>query len=95
AAFVPSPESVDDTSYFTSRHSQSSYTIQEYPESSDCSSSATSSNSLNIGLDDGVAEWGDLTEFDDPPAVEFAFSDFSFKVNELEFGHTQNLEYCL
>ncbi|XP_057819606.2 probable serine/threonine protein kinase IRE4 isoform X2 [Cryptomeria japonica] len=79
AAFVPSPESVDDTSYFTSRHSQSSYTIQEYPESSDCGSSSTSSNSLNIGLEEGVDECGDLTEFDGRPAVNFPFSDFSFK----------------
>eukprot|EP01018_Ginkgo_biloba_P037301 Gb_25063 [translate_table: standard] len=79
AAFVPSLESVDDTSYFTSRHSQNSYTLEEYPESSDCTTSTTSSNSLNIGLEEGVDECGDLAEFDCPSSVKDSFSNFSFK----------------
>lgn len=80
AAFVPTPESADDTSYFMSRHSQSSHAIQGHLDSSDCSTSTTSSNSLNIGLEEGVDECGDLAEFDDPlTSTKYSFSNFSFK----------------
>lgn len=80
AAFVPTPESADDTSYFTSRHSQNSHAIQGHLDSSDYSTSTTSSNSLNIGLEEGVDECGDLTEFDDPvTSTKYSFDNFSFK----------------
>lgn len=80
AAFVPTPESADDTSYFTSRHSESSQAIPGHLDSSDYSTSTTSSNSLNIGLEEGVDECGDLTDFEDSlTSTKYSFNNFSFK----------------
>lgn len=44
AAFIPNPESEDDTSYFLSRYSPGSYQIP-VETSTDCSTGATSSSS--------------------------------------------------
>ncbi|XP_058069080.1 probable serine/threonine protein kinase IRE4 isoform X2 [Magnolia sinica] len=50
AAFVPSPDGADDTSYFVSRFPQSSGGIPEDGNTSDCASGSTDSNS-SAGVD--------------------------------------------
>ncbi|KAH7298171.1 hypothetical protein KP509_25G030400 [Ceratopteris richardii] len=80
AAFVPNPESVDDTSYFTSRHPEVSVNSSpRFADSSDCPSASSSSNSLKVVLNEGEDDFGDLEEFQRSPSVERTFNNFSFK----------------
>ncbi|KAK1322930.1 Serine/threonine-protein kinase AtPK1/AtPK6 [Acorus calamus] len=76
AAFVPNPDSADDTSYFTSRYSQSSSQILEDQNSSDCASDMTDSSS-NTGIErDKCSE---LPEFDSSSSIDLSLINFSFK----------------
>eukprot|EP00250_Pteridium_aquilinum_P016985 c23395_g4_i1 orf=316-4593(-) len=80
AAFVPSPESVDDTSYFTSRHHDSyANSSPRFGDSSDCSTSCSSSNSMKAMLNEGEDDCGELADFQRSPSVEHTFKHFSFK----------------
>lgn len=80
AAFVPSPESMDDTSYFTSRHLEGyTHSSPQFADSSDCSTSCSSTNSLKAILNEGEDECGDLVDFGSSPSVEHTFNNFSFK----------------
>ncbi|KAI5077917.1 hypothetical protein GOP47_0007741 [Adiantum capillus-veneris] len=80
AAFVPNPESVDDTSYFTCRHPEvyanSSPRVGDW---SDCSTTCSSSNSQKAMLNEGEDDFGDLQDFQNSPSVERTFNNFSFK----------------
>lgn len=80
AAFVPSPESVDDTSYFTSRHHELyANSSPRFGDSSDCSTSCSSSNSIKAMLNEGEDEYSELADFQRSPSVERTFNNFSFK----------------
>lgn len=72
AAFVPQPDSADDTSYFVSRYN--SIGIQD-DESSASDSSDLQSNS---GLEKLADECGDLADFDSSP-LDLSLINFSFK----------------
>lgn len=76
AAFVPQPDSADDTSYFVSRFAQIS---NEIPDENDCSCSGseTCDSDLNAGLE--VDECGELAEFDSSPLnlINFSFKNLS------------------
>ncbi|KAJ8762244.1 hypothetical protein K2173_007400 [Erythroxylum novogranatense] len=75
AAFVPSPDTVDDTSYFVSRFSQFSTGIPN-----DQNSSNSDSESCDSFSDSGdeMDECGDLAEFGSVP-VNLSLINFSFK----------------
>ncbi|XP_077224129.1 protein kinase superfamily protein [Tasmannia lanceolata] len=82
AAFVPNPESVDDTSYFISRFSQTSCGLPEDQNFSECASDTTDSDS-NTGLeadtDTQMDECGELPEFDASSPLDLSLINFSFK----------------
>uniref|UniRef100_A0A5B7BF23 non-specific serine/threonine protein kinase n=1 Tax=Davidia involucrata TaxID=16924 RepID=A0A5B7BF23_DAVIN len=74
AAFVPQPDTVDDTSYFVSRYTQFSTGM---PDDLDCSDSASDiSDSSNSGAET-MDECGDLVEFDS--SLDLSLMNFSFK----------------
>ncbi|KAK8642446.1 hypothetical protein V6N13_011789 [Hibiscus sabdariffa] len=75
AAFVPHPDSADDTSYFTSRFSRISSGI---PDENPCSSS--DHETYESGSDSGpeMDECGELAEFD-PSPLNLSLINFSFK----------------
>lgn len=75
AAFVPQPDSVDDTSYFISRFTQFSSGM---PDDQDCSNSDsdTEESYSNSGVE--MDECGDLAEFDSSP-FSLSLINFSFK----------------
>ncbi|KAI9200017.1 hypothetical protein LWI28_001562 [Acer negundo] len=75
AAFVPQPESIDDTSYFLSRFSQFSSGLPDDRNSSDSDIDARRSSS-NSGIE--MDECGDLTEFESTP-LDLSLINFSFK----------------
>ncbi|KAL5780460.1 hypothetical protein ACOSQ2_011197 [Xanthoceras sorbifolium] len=75
AAFVPQPESIDDTSYFLSRFSQFSGGLPDDRNSSDFDIDSCQSSS-NSGTE--MDECGDLTEFDSTP-LDLSLINFSFK----------------
>ncbi|XP_050215392.1 probable serine/threonine protein kinase IREH1 isoform X2 [Mercurialis annua] len=84
AAFVPSSESVLDTSYFTSRYSWNTsddhvYPASEFEDSSDADSLSGSSSCLSNRHDEVGDECGGLAEFDSSSSVNYSFSNFSFK----------------
>lgn len=80
AAFVPSPESVDDTSYFTCRHPEVyANSSPRFGDSSDCSTTCSSSNSFKAILNEGDDDFGELQDFERSPSVERTFNNFSFK----------------
>lgn len=80
AAFVPSPESVDDTSYFTSRHHEMyANSSPRFGDSSDCSTSCSSSNSIKGTLNEGEDEFTELADFQSSSSVQRTFNNFSFK----------------
>ncbi|XP_039145925.1 probable serine/threonine protein kinase IREH1 isoform X1 [Dioscorea cayenensis subsp. rotundata] len=84
AAFVPSSESALDTSYFTSRYSwnpsdQNIYEASEFEDSSDNGSISRSSSCVSNRHDELGDECLGLTEFESSPAVNYSFSNFSFK----------------
>ncbi|OVA18675.1 Protein kinase domain [Macleaya cordata] len=76
AAFVPTPDSADDTSYFTSRYSQNSNGI---PEDQNCSDSASETTDSCSNSEQEMDECGDLTDFDSSP-LDLSLMNFSFKV---------------
>ncbi|XP_058227580.1 probable serine/threonine protein kinase IREH1 isoform X1 [Rhododendron vialii] len=83
AAFVPSSESVLDTSYFTSRFSwnpsdEHVYAASEYDDSESGSTSGSSS-CLSNRHDELGDECRGLAEFDSGSSVNYSFSNFSFK----------------
>lgn len=61
AAFVPSPDTAHDTSYFTSRHSWNQIDARVFPEQEgdssdyDCSGSSGSSSSMDTRREEGVS----------------------------------------
>ncbi|CAM6095426.1 unnamed protein product [Calypogeia fissa] len=86
AAFVPSPDTAHDTSYFTSRHMWSSadgrvFPEEEFGDSSDYESSSNggSSGSLETRPEEGGDEYREMTEFESTPVGKYTFSNFSFK----------------
>ncbi|XP_022768935.1 probable serine/threonine protein kinase IRE4 isoform X9 [Durio zibethinus] len=81
AAFIPHPDSADDTSYFVSRFPQISSGI---PDENDCSSSDTETceSNSNGGLE--MDECGDLAEFDSSP-LNLSLINFSFKGLEMNW----------
>ncbi|KAL7155261.1 hypothetical protein ABFS83_03G063100 [Erythranthe nasuta] len=74
AAFVPQPESIDDTSYFVSRYNSVGMEVDEASLSSDSHSSELHINSGPEKMD----ECGDLAEFD-PSPIDLSLINFSFK----------------
>ncbi|XP_078441696.1 protein kinase superfamily protein isoform X2 [Wolffia australiana] len=73
AAFVPNPESADDTSYFLSRYSSTSL---HYQNLSDCLSEATDSSSPYDNEGSQQCEWRD---FSSSQHVNLSTINFSFK----------------
>ncbi|XP_010914243.1 probable serine/threonine protein kinase IRE4 isoform X2 [Elaeis guineensis] len=78
AAFIPNPDSADDTSYFMSRYSQSSCQIPVNKDSSDCASVETIS-SPETGPETSTDEYSELKEFDSRTSVDLSSINFSFK----------------
>lgn len=78
AAFVPNPDSVYDTSYFTPRYSQNSGGIPDDQFSSDCDSDATDS-SLDAGVDTAMDECGEMADFSTGSPLNLSMINFSFK----------------
>ncbi|KAF9620298.1 hypothetical protein IFM89_011033 [Coptis chinensis] len=75
AAFIPSPDNVDDTSYFLSRYSQISNGISEEESYGDSASNTTDScSNSRIEMD----ECGDLADFNTSP-LDLSLINFSFK----------------
>ncbi|KAJ7970256.1 putative Kinase [Quillaja saponaria] len=83
AAFVPTSESVLDTSYFTSRYSWNTddhvYPDSDFDDSSDADSLSGSSSCLSNRQEEVGDECGGLAEFDSGTSVNYSFSNFSFK----------------
>ncbi|KAG9140795.1 hypothetical protein Leryth_022760 [Lithospermum erythrorhizon] len=85
AAFVPSSESALDTSYFTSRYSwnqseENVYPGSDFEDSSDDGSLSGSSGCLSNRHEEVDDECrGDTTEYDPGSAINYSFSNFSFK----------------
>ncbi|KAM0041335.1 putative protein kinase AGC-MAST family [Helianthus debilis subsp. tardiflorus] len=83
AAFIPSSESALDTSYFTSRYtwnnSEQVYAASETENSSDDGSMSGSSSCISNHRDEVADEFGGLTELESGYAVNYSFSNFSFK----------------
>ncbi|KAG8377757.1 hypothetical protein BUALT_Bualt08G0066200 [Buddleja alternifolia] len=73
AAFVPQPESIDDTSYFVSRYNSTGIEVGGNSMDSDSDSSELHSSSL-----EKMDECGDLAEFDGSP-LDLSLMNFSFK----------------
>lgn len=78
AAFIPNPDSADDTSYFMSRYSQSSCQIPVNENSSDCTSGETIS-SPDTGPETSTDEYSELKEFDSQTSLDLSSINFSFK----------------
>ncbi|XP_022842864.1 probable serine/threonine protein kinase IREH1 [Olea europaea var. sylvestris] len=88
AAFIPASESPLDTSYFTSRFSWNAadeqvYAASEFDDTSDDGSLSGSSSCLSNRHDEQYdkqgEEYEDLAEFDSGSAINYSFSNFSFK----------------
>jgi serine/threonine protein kinase len=76
AAFVPQPDSVEDTSYFVPRYIHNSNGTPDEPNSSDSASNSTDSVS-NSGVE-RMDEYNNLTEFESSP-LDLSLINFSFK----------------
>ncbi|KAK6939443.1 Protein kinase domain [Dillenia turbinata] len=74
AAFVPQPDSADDTSYFVSRYSHMSIRMLDDQNSSDSASNHSDLSTESEEMD----ECGDLVEFDSSP-LHLSLLNFSFK----------------
>ncbi|KAK4490331.1 hypothetical protein RD792_001005 [Penstemon davidsonii] len=74
AAFVPQPDSIDDTSYFVSRYNATGIEVDESSMDSASDSSESHSNSGVEKMD----ECGDLAEFGSSP-LDLSLMNFSFK----------------
>ncbi|MQL82766.1 hypothetical protein Taro_015247 [Colocasia esculenta] len=79
AAFVPNPDTDDDTSYFLSRYSSSSIHVPEDLNSSDCVSDATESSSHNGNDSNDVDQNGEWRDLVSSSAVDLSSINFSFK----------------
>ncbi|KAG6545725.1 hypothetical protein Mapa_012686 [Marchantia paleacea] len=86
AAFVPSPDTAHDTSYFTSRHSWNQIDARVFPEQEgdssdyDCSGSSGSSSSMDTRREEGIDECREMPFMETSAGVQqFTFSNFSFK----------------
>lgn len=77
AAFVPHPDSVDDTSYFVSRFTES-FTARDNDQNSSDSDSDTTDSFLNSEGHEKLDDCGDLAEFDSSP-LDLSLMNFSFK----------------
>ncbi|GKB65144.1 probable serine/threonine protein kinase IREH1 isoform X2 [Tanacetum coccineum] len=92
AAFIPSFESELDTSYFTSRYTWSNseqvYAGSESENSSDDGSMSGSSSCVSHHNDEVADDFGGLSELDSGYAVNYSFSNFSFKVLRFMTGFT-------
>ncbi|XP_035541728.1 probable serine/threonine protein kinase IRE4 isoform X3 [Juglans regia] len=75
AAFVPQPDSADDTSYFISRFRQSSPGL---PDDHNCSNSDSDTQESDSNSLAEMDECGDLAEFEDYP-ISLSSINFSFK----------------
>ncbi|PKI76726.1 hypothetical protein CRG98_002894, partial [Punica granatum] len=88
AAFVPSSESVLDTSYFTSRYSWNTPDDNVYPasdlEDSSDDDSLSGSSSMSNRQEEVGDDFGGLAEFDSSSSVNYSFSNFSFKKQEMD-----------
>ncbi|KAJ6812935.1 putative serine/threonine protein kinase IRE4 isoform X1 [Iris pallida] len=78
AAFIPQPDSADDTSYFMSRHSSNSLQISVDENSSSFASDATKSSS-HAGTETKMGEYSELKEFDSCASLDLSSLNFSFK----------------
>ncbi|KAI3673154.1 hypothetical protein L6452_39270 [Arctium lappa] len=75
-AFVPHPDSIDDTSYFVSRHSRSSSgTLDDQ----DCSDAASDTTEFCSDTREKMDVCGDLAEFEASPCDDLSWINFSFK----------------
>ncbi|KAL2623947.1 hypothetical protein R1flu_008192 [Riccia fluitans] len=84
AAFVPSPDTAHDTSYFITRSAWNQSDSPVFPESDlgdstdlDCSNSSGSNSSMDAGREEGEDECREIPPFDSH--VHWSFSNFSFK----------------
>ncbi|KAL8130848.1 hypothetical protein AgCh_006964 [Apium graveolens] len=77
AAFVPHPDSVDDTSYFVSRFTES-FTARDNDRNSSNSDSDTTDSFLNSEGREKLDDCGDLAEFESSP-LDLSLMNFSFK----------------
>ncbi|WOL11523.1 putative serine/threonine protein kinase IRE isoform X1 [Canna indica] len=85
AAFIPTIEGEDDTSYFSSRHpwnaadEQINATCNEFDDTSDTCSTSCGSSPCSSNLDEDGDEFGSMAEFGPTLDVKYSFSNFSFK----------------
>ncbi|KAG1347120.1 putative serine/threonine protein kinase IRE [Cocos nucifera] len=86
AAFIPSTEGEDDTSYFACRHpwnpaDDNIYAAShDYDDMTDTCSMSCSSSPHSWDPDEDVDEFGSMADFGAPTlAVKYSFSNFSFK----------------
>ncbi|KAL3697486.1 hypothetical protein R1sor_011562 [Riccia sorocarpa] len=84
AAFVPSPDTAHDTSYFITRSAWNQSDSRVFPENDlgdstdlDCSNSSGSNSSMDAGREEGEDECREIPPFDSH--VHWSFSNFSFK----------------
>lgn len=75
AAFLPSPDSADDTSYFTSRYSEISHGV---PEDQHCSDTGSDSTGSCSDCEHEIGDCGELNDFESPP-LDLSMMNFSFK----------------
>ncbi|PKA59924.1 Serine/threonine-protein kinase [Apostasia shenzhenica] len=76
AAFIPQPDTVDDTSYFISRYSNRSYQVNDNESASDCTSNASDSN-VDIDPENYVDEHNEKDDYQ--ASIDLASLNFSFK----------------
>ncbi|KAG0621533.1 hypothetical protein M758_3G027100 [Ceratodon purpureus] len=85
AAFIPSPDSAHDTSYFASRYTWNSNdgrfeTDPHFVDGSDNESTSSGSTSdSDARPEEARDEFGDMAEFENPSSCKYSFSNFSFK----------------
>lgn len=85
AAFIPSTEGEEDTSYFASRHqwSRSNELLfaasHEYDDGSDTCSMSCGSSPHSSSQDEDGDECGCMADFGPSLSVKYSFSNFSFK----------------
>lgn len=81
AAFIPSLDNAQDTSYFSSRftwNSNDSHFMNDIPYDNSSDDESTCSGSSS-DFDEARDECGDMAEFGTTPPVNYSFSNFSFK----------------
>ncbi|XP_020244524.1 probable serine/threonine protein kinase IRE4 isoform X2 [Asparagus officinalis] len=90
AAFIPCPDSADDTSYFMTRHSSISSQIALDENSSDYASDATKSSST--ATEANADEYSELNDFDARTSLDLSSINFSFKYSAAELITVGNQE---